>query len=83
MSPPSKKRKSRAALTKAQDKARLKAQDWAVEGKEYVLGRKIGSGAFATAYLATHAPTGKMVVIKRLDRAKQEQMKQVCAFVGC
>ena len=67
----------RAQTAKAKEKARLKAQNWVVDGTEYVLGNTIGTGAFATVYLATHTPTSKVVVVKRLDRAKPEQMRQV------
>ena len=76
------KKKSKGSSA-VKEQARLKAQDWVVDGASYTLGRKIGQGAFATAYLATHEPTGKTVVLKRLDRAKQEQMKQVIFHLGC
>lgn len=70
------KRKKGSSL-RALEKARLRAQDWKVDTADYKLGKQIGHGAFATAYLATHLSKDRTVVVKRLDRAKQEQICQV------
>lgn len=47
------------------------APDWEpVEYKmdEFVIKRRLGSGSFATVYLARHVASGLKVVVKKLDR---------------
>eukprot|EP01059_Diplonema_ambulator_P036359 TRINITY_DN9027_c0_g1_i1.p1 TRINITY_DN9027_c0_g1~~TRINITY_DN9027_c0_g1_i1.p1 ORF type:complete len:567 (+),score=143.74 TRINITY_DN9027_c0_g1_i1:83-1702(+) len=45
-------------------------EKWGAIAKEYIIGRKLGTGNFATVYLGTHKQNGKEVAVKIIDKKK-------------
>ena len=45
------------------------------------LGKRVGTGAFASVYEATCQGSKQKFVVKRLDRVAKEHMQQVCYWV--